>query len=387
MTGWEHSESPREFDEPVSACPCGEPGRLVGVGGGGVRGGPATQPAGAAERGLRGLPLVPRDGARVVRGRGHRGVPQQALRQHQDRPRGAPGRRRGLHERHPGDYRARRLADDLRARPRPGAVLRRHLLAPGALPAGALGRDALARAVGTLAREFDPANAGFGGAPKFPPSMALEFLLRNHARTSNPLSKQMLDATCVAMARGGLYDQLVRSALATTPAGSLVQTISTAFLFSGTVADNIRFGRPEAARDEVETAARAVGADSVIEGLPAGFDTEVGERGALLSAGERQLIAFARAWIADPALLVLDEATSHLDVVTELRVTEAVRRLRQRQGRTTIVIAHRLSTVAEAGQVAVVEDGCVVEAGPPDDLRRRHGPFADLHHRWLAVAT
>jgi len=86
--------------------------------------------------------------------------------------------------------------------------IRRHLQAPGALPAGALGRDALARAVGTLAREFDPANAGFGGAPKFPPSMALEFLLRNHARTGDPLSKQMLDATCVAMARGGLYDQL-----------------------------------------------------------------------------------------------------------------------------------------------------------------------------------
>jgi uncharacterized protein len=84
--------------------------------------------------------------------------------------------------------------------------IRRHLQAPGALPAGALGRDALARAVGTLAREFDPANAGFGGAPKFPPSMALEFLLRNHARTGDLLSKQMLDATCVAMARGGLYD-------------------------------------------------------------------------------------------------------------------------------------------------------------------------------------
>jgi Protein of unknown function, DUF255 len=86
--------------------------------------------------------------------------------------------------------------------------IRRHLQVPGALPVGALGRDALARAVGTLAREFDPANAGFGGAPKFPPSMALEFLLRNHARTGDPLSKQMLDATCVAMARGGLYDQL-----------------------------------------------------------------------------------------------------------------------------------------------------------------------------------
>jgi ABC-type multidrug transport system fused ATPase/permease subunit len=163
------------------------------------------------------------------------------------------------------------------------------------------------------------------------------------------------------------------------------------FLFSSfhsdraTVADNIRFGRPEATREEVEAAARAIGADQVIMALPHGFDTEVGERGALLSAGERQLVAFARAWLADPALLILDEATSNLDVATETRVTEAMRRLRQ--GRTTIVIAHRLSTVIEADQIAVIEDGRVVEAGPPDQLLTRGGRFADLYDRWLAGAA
>jgi ATP-binding cassette subfamily B protein len=157
------------------------------------------------------------------------------------------------------------------------------------------------------------------------------------------------------------------------------------FLFSGRVADNIRFGRPEASRQEVEQAARAVGADTVIEGLPAGFDTEVGERGVLLSAGERQLVAFARAWIADPALLILDEATSNLDVVTEARVQQALRRLRR--GRTTILIAHRLSTVLEADQVAVIEDGRVVEAGPTEELLAAGGRFAALYGRWLAGAA
>ncbi|HYY78413.1 MAG TPA: ABC transporter ATP-binding protein [Actinomycetes bacterium] len=160
------------------------------------------------------------------------------------------------------------------------------------------------------------------------------------------------------------------------------------FLFSGfdsTVAGNIRFGRPDASRAEVEQAARAVGADRVIGDLPDGYDTQVGERGAMLSAGERQLVGFARAWIADPAVLILDEATSALDVVTEARVTEAVRRLRQ--GRTTIVIAHRLSTVIEADLVAVVEDGRVVEAGPPSELVAADGRFAALYDRWLAGAA
>jgi ATP-binding cassette, subfamily B, bacterial len=151
------------------------------------------------------------------------------------------------------------------------------------------------------------------------------------------------------------------------------------------VADNIRFGRPEATREEIEAAARPIGVDQVIMALPHGYDTDVGERGALLSAGERQLVAFAHAWLADPALLILDEATSNLDVATETRVTEAMRRLRQ--GRTTIVIAHRLSTVAEADQIAVIEDGQVVEAGPLERLLDAGGRFADLYGRWLAGAA
>jgi ATP-binding cassette, subfamily B, bacterial len=162
------------------------------------------------------------------------------------------------------------------------------------------------------------------------------------------------------------------------------------FLFSSfnsdraTVADNIRFGRPDASRAEVEAAARAVGAEPTIMDLPHGYDTEVGERGAMLSAGQRQLVAFARAWLADPTLLILDEATSNLDVVTEARVQQALRRLRQ--GRTTIIIAHRLSTAIEADQVAVIEDGRVVEAGPPGELLAG-GRFADLYGRWLAGAA
>ena len=157
------------------------------------------------------------------------------------------------------------------------------------------------------------------------------------------------------------------------------------FLFSGTIADNIRFGRPEATRAEVEAAARAVGADQVIAGLPDGYDTQVGERGALLAAGERQLVAFARAWIADPALLILDEATSNLDAASESRITDALQRLRS--GRTTIIIAHRLSTIAQADQIAVVSDGRIVEAGTPAELRARGGRFADLFHRWVAGAA
>jgi len=157
------------------------------------------------------------------------------------------------------------------------------------------------------------------------------------------------------------------------------------FLFSGTILDNIRFGRPEATRDEVEAAARAVGADQVIAGLPDGYDTQVGERGALLAAGERQLVAFARAWIADPALLLLDEATSNLDAVSEARVTDALQRLRA--GRTTIIIAHRLTTIAQADQIAVVSDGRIVESGTPNDLRARGGRFAALFDRWVAGAA
>jgi ABC-type multidrug transport system fused ATPase/permease subunit len=157
------------------------------------------------------------------------------------------------------------------------------------------------------------------------------------------------------------------------------------FLFSGSVADNIRLGRPDATRAEIEAAVHAVRAEPVIDAMPNGLDTEVGERGVLLSAGERQLVSFARAWIADPALLILDEATSNLDVITEARLQQALRRLRE--GRTTILIAHRLSTVIDADQVAIVEDGRVVEVGSPDDLIASGGRFAELYDRWLAGAA
>ncbi len=157
------------------------------------------------------------------------------------------------------------------------------------------------------------------------------------------------------------------------------------FLFAGTVAENIRYGRPEATDAEVEAAARAVGADLLLHALVDGYTTEVGERGSLLSAGERQLVAFARAWLADPAVLVLDEATSSLDTRSEARIQEAMRRLRR--GRTTVVIAHRLATVLDADTVAVVTDGKVVELGPPGRLAEAGGHFAELYARWTAGVT
>ena len=129
----------------------------------------------------------------------------------------------------------------------------------------------------------------------------------------------------------------------------------------------------------------AAGRRHAVNALPKGLDTEVGERGVKLSAGERQLVSFARAWIADSAVLILDEATSNLDVVTEDRLQQALGRLRQ--GRTTIIIAHRLSTVIDADQVAIVEDGRVVEVGPPDELIARGGRFAAVYDRWLAGAA
>ncbi len=157
------------------------------------------------------------------------------------------------------------------------------------------------------------------------------------------------------------------------------------FLFSGSIADNVRFGKPNATRAEVEAAARAVGADQVVQRLPGGYDAEVGERGVRLAAGERQLVAFARAWLADPVLLLLDEATSQLDAASEAHVREALRTLRQ--GRTTILIAHRLTSVLDADQVAVVEGGRLVEHGTPEELRGGGGRFAELYQRWAAGAA
>jgi ABC-type multidrug transport system fused ATPase/permease subunit len=157
------------------------------------------------------------------------------------------------------------------------------------------------------------------------------------------------------------------------------------FLFSGTVRENISFGRPEATEDELRAAARAVGADDFITALPNGYDTEVGERGVQLSAGQRQLLAFARALVADPRILVLDEATSNVDVHTESLIEDGLRRLVA--GRTAIVIAHRLSTIRDAGRIVVLEHGAIVEHGTHDDLLETGGRYWQLYRDWAEQAA
>ena len=157
------------------------------------------------------------------------------------------------------------------------------------------------------------------------------------------------------------------------------------FLFSGTVADNIAFGRAGGGPDEIETAARAVGAHEFIERMPEGYETQVGERGGHLSAGQRQLVAFARAAAADPGLLILDEATSNVDVHTEARIEHGLRRLLA--GRTAIVIAHRLSTIRDAGRIVVVDGGEVVEQGTHDELLEVGGAYARLYRDWARQAA
>jgi len=152
------------------------------------------------------------------------------------------------------------------------------------------------------------------------------------------------------------------------------------FLFSGSIAENIGLGKPGADRAEIEAAAAAIGADAFITTLPGGYDAEVGKRGGRLSAGERQLISFARAFLAAPAVLVLDEATSLLDIPGERAVQAALRTILA--GRTALIIAHRLSTVAIADRVLVVEGGRIAEDGPPGRLLADRGRFSDLHASW-----
>ena len=154
------------------------------------------------------------------------------------------------------------------------------------------------------------------------------------------------------------------------------------YMFGGTVADNIRFGRPDATPEEVVGAARAIGAHEFISRLPQGYDTDVANKGGRLSAGQRQLVAFARAFLADPDVLILDEATSSLDVPSERLVQRALRTILAE--RTAVIIAHRLSTVEIADRVLVLEHGRIVEDGSPDDLvAGGAGRFSDLHDAWL----
>jgi len=154
------------------------------------------------------------------------------------------------------------------------------------------------------------------------------------------------------------------------------------FLFGGSVADNIRLGRPDASAADVETAGRMIGAHDFIAALPEGYDTPVGKRGGRLSAGQRQLISFARAFLAAPAVLVLDEATSLLDIPSERLVQGALRTVLA--GRTAVIIAHRLSTVAIADRVLVLDRGRITEDGSPGELMSGDGEYAALHSSWAA---
>jgi len=176
---------------------------------------------------------------------------------------------------------------------------------------------------------------------------------------------------------------------------NIVMVTQEAFLFSGSVADNIALGRPEASRDEIEAAARAVGGHEFISELPEGYDTDVNKRGGRVSSGQRQLISFARAVLARPAVLILDEATSSLDIPSERLVQSGLARLLRGTDdggpagsgtgsgrRTALIIAHRLSTVETADRVLVIHDGQVVEDGTPDELIGGGGRFARLHGAW-----
>lgn len=161
---------------------------------------------------------------------------------------------------------------------------------------------------------------------------------------------------------------------------NVVMVTQEAFLFSGSIAENIALGRPDATEAEIQAAARAVGAHDFILGLPEGYATDVAKRGGRLSAGQRQLVSFARAFLADPAVLILDEATSSLDLPSERLVQAGLERLLG--NRTALIIAHRLSTVETADRVLVMHDGRIVEDGSPAELVAADGRFAALHRAW-----
>jgi len=185
--------------------------------------------------------------------------------------------------------------------------------------------------------------------------------------------------------RLSLDDHEVRTVTQKSIRAQLGMVLQDPFLFSGTVMENIRYGRLEASDEEVIAAAKAANAHDFVTRLPQGYQTEVGERGGMLSQGQRQLISIARAVLADPRLIILDEATASVDTRTEILIQQALGRLLE--GRTSFVIAHRLSTVRNASVILAMDEGRIVERGSHEELLAKDGLYADLYRRQFYVPT
>ena len=248
---------------------------------------------------------------------------------------------------------------------------------PETLPPGAAGADVRFEGVGFAYHPDRPVIEGLDLVVPAGQTVALVGETGAGKSTVARLLARFYDPTEGRVSLGGVD---LRSLSTAELRQAVVMVTQEAFLFTGSVADNIAFGRPGASREEIEAAARAIGAGDLFDHLPDGYDTAVGKRGGRLSSGQRQLVAFARAFLAGPRVLILDEATSSLDVPQERLVQAAMRSLLA--DRTALVIAHRLSTVEHADRVLVLDAGRITEDGAPGDLLGAGGAYGRLHRAW-----